>query len=91
MEQGVPNVAKKKKKMAHVSSLGNNQSRCSTAVTKGGKGFCFSISAGSNVPTDGFKIFNAKLKRHNFVCQVHTWVCDSLGKMQVSVCNGFLF
>jgi len=23
-------------KMAHVSSLGNNQSRCSTAVTKGG-------------------------------------------------------
>lgn len=53
----------KKKKKAHVSSLGNNQSRCSTAVTKGGKGFCFSVSAGSNVPNDGFKLFNARLNK----------------------------
>jgi len=47
-------------KMAHVSSLGNNQSRCSTAVTKGGEGFCFIISAGSNT-FYGFKIVNGKL------------------------------
>lgn len=50
-------------KKQHGSSLGNDQFRCSTAVTKGGKGFCFSISAGSNVPNDGLKIFNAKLNR----------------------------